>query len=180
MVEILLMIGAFFKERLNAESGENSLKKVDIYTDGGALGNPGRGGYAAILVHGGHKKEISGGYQHTTNNRMEMTACIKALEMLKYPCKITLYSDSKYLVDGVTKGWAKRWRSNGWKRNKKDMAENIDLWQKLLELIEPHDIEFQWVKGHSGHPENERCDELVKLAAGQDSLPEDEGYKGEA
>ncbi len=156
------------------------MKKVDIYTDGGALGNPGRGGYAAILVHGGHQKEISGGYRHTTNNRMEMTACIKALEILKYPCHITLYSDSKYLVDGVTKGWATRWKNNNWMRNKKDRAENIDLWEKLLNLIEPHDIAFEWVKGHSGHPENERCDELVKLAASLDNLPEDEGYKGEA
>ena len=99
------------------------MKKVSIYTDGGCLGNPGKGGYAAILEYSGRVKEISGGYRLTTNNRMEMTACIKALEMLKYPCRITLYSDSKYLVDGVSKGWAERWRSNGWKRNKKEMAE---------------------------------------------------------
>lgn len=154
------------------------MKKVSIYTDGGCLGNPGKGGYAAILKYGGHVKEISGGYRLTTNNRMEMTACIKALELLKYPCRITLYSDSKYLVDGVSKGWAKRWRSNGWKRNKKEMAENIDLWENLLNLLEQHDIEFVWVKGHSGHTENERCDELVKQAAGMDNLPDDTGYVG--
>jgi ribonuclease HI len=156
----------------------NQMKKVSIYTDGGCLGNPGKGGYAAILKYGSHVKEIFGGYRLTTNNRMEMTACIKALELLKYPCMITLYSDSKYLVDGVSKGWAKRWRSNGWKRNKKEMAENIDLWEKLLNLLEQHDIEFIWVKGHSGHPENERCDELVKLSAGMDNLPDDTGYVG--
>lgn len=154
-----------------------TMKEVNIFTDGGALGNPGKGGYGAILVHGEYRKEISGGFRMTTNNRMEMTACIKALEMLKYPCKIKLYSDSKYLVDGVSKGWAKRWQANNWKRNKKDMAENIDLWEKLLTLIDQHEIEFIWVKGHSGHPENERCDELVKQAAAGDELPEDEGYR---
>ncbi|MEN1759572.1 ribonuclease HI [Anoxynatronum sibiricum] len=153
------------------------MKEVKIYTDGGALGNPGKGGYGAILVHGDHRKEISGGFRMTTNNRMEMTACIQAIELLKYPCMIKLYSDSKYLVDGVSKGWAKRWQANNWKRNKRDMAENIDLWEKLLKLIEKHEIEFIWVKGHSGHPENERCDELVKQAASAEDLPEDEGYQ---
>lgn len=153
------------------------MKKIDIYTDGGALGNPGKGGYGAILVYGDHRKEISGGYQHTTNNRMEMMACIKALEMLKEPCEVTIYSDSKYLVDSVMKGWAKRWRANNWKRNKKDKAENIDLWEKMLELLDKHKVTFNWVKGHSGHPENERCDEMVKEAASQENLPEDTGYQ---
>ena len=153
------------------------MKKIDIYTDGGALGNPGKGGYGAILVYGDHRKEISGGYQHTTNNRMEMMACIKALEMLKEPCEVTIYSDSKYLVDSVTKGWAKRWQANNWKRNKKDKAENIDLWEILLKLLDKHKVTLNWVKGHSGHPENERCDEMVKEAATQENLQEDTGYQ---
>ncbi len=154
------------------------MKKVSIYTDGGALGNPGKGGYGAILVYGEHRKEVSGGYQHTTNNRMEMMACIKALELLKEPCDVTVYSDSKYLVDSITKGWARRWQANNWKRNKKDKAENIDLWEVLLEQLDKHQVVFQWVKGHSGHPENERCDEMVKEAAAQENLPEDTGYPG--
>ncbi len=154
------------------------MKKVSIYTDGGALGNPGKGGYGAILVYGEHRKEVSGGYQHTTNNRMEMMACIKALELLKEPCDVTIYSDSKYLVDSITKGWARRWQANNWKRNKKDKAENIDLWEVLLEQLDKHQVVFQWVKGHSGHPENERCDEMVKEAAAQENLPEDTGYPG--
>jgi len=154
------------------------MKKVSIYTDGGALGNPGKGGYGAILVYGEHRKEVSGGYQHTTNNRMEMMACIKALELLKEPCDVTIYSDSKYLVDSITKGWARRWQANNWKRNKKDKAENIDLWEVLLEQLDKHQVVFQWVKGHSGHPENERCDEMVKEAAAQENLPEDTGYQG--
>jgi ribonuclease HI len=152
------------------------MKNIEIFTDGGCLGNPGRGGYAAILVYGNHRKEIYGGYKHTTNNRMEMTAGIKALESLKEQCKVTLYSDSKYLVDGISKGWAKKWKKNNWKRNKKDFAENIDLWEKLLMLIELHEIEFRWVKGHNGHPENERCDELVKVAAACENLLDDTVY----
>ena len=152
------------------------MKKIQIYTDGGALGNPGKGGYAAILVYNGHQKEISGGFQHTTNNRMELMAFLEALKRVKVPCEITLYSDSKFLVDSIAKGWAVRWRSQQWKRNKRQMAENIDLWEELLKLMTPHQIQTVWVKGHSGHPENERCDELVKLAASQENLPEDTGY----
>jgi ribonuclease HI len=152
------------------------MKHVEIFTDGGCLGNPGKGGYAAILVYGRHRKEISGGYKHTTNNRMELTAGITALQSLKHQCRVTLYSDSKYLIDGIAKGWAKKWKSNNWKRNKKEMAENIDLWEKLLDLAAFHHITFVWIKGHSGHPENERCDELVKLAASEENLPEDHGY----
>ncbi|SFI10335.1 RNase HI [Tindallia magadiensis] len=153
------------------------MKKVEIYTDGGALGNPGKGGYGAILVYGEHRKEIAGGYQHTTNNRMEMMACIKALETLKEPCEVDIFSDSKYLVDSVMKGWAKRWQANNWKRNKKDKAENSDLWKKLLELLEMHKVTLHWVKGHNGHPENERCDEMVKEAADKENLPIDAGYQ---
>jgi len=152
------------------------LKKIKIYTDGGSLGNPGPGGYGIILKHNDRIKEISGGYKITTNNRMELTAAIVALNALKEKCDVTLYTDSKYVVDGITLGWAERWKRNGWKRNKKDKAENPDLWSKLLDLVANHQIKFEWVKGHAGHPENERCDELVKIAAGGKHLLNDEGY----
>ena len=154
-----------------------TLKKVTIYTDGGCQGNPGPGGYGAVLLYGKHRKEISGGYKLTTNNRMELLACIAALEALKEKCDVTVYSDSKYVVDSIAKGWAKRWRANGWKRNKKDKAENPDLWERLLDLCEQHTIRFNWVKGHAGNKENERCDTLAGEAAKQDNLLEDEKYE---
>ena len=141
------------------------MKKVKIYTDGACLGNPGIGGYGAILKYNGHKKEISGGYENTTNNRMEITAVIEALKLLKEPCDITIYSDSQYVCNAITKGWAKSWETKGWMRNKKEPALNADLWKKLLELIENHKVELVWVKGHAGHPENERCDALAVEAA---------------
>ena len=141
------------------------MKKVKIYTDGACLGNPGIGGYGAILKYNGHKKEISGGYENTTNNRMEITAVIEALKLLKEPCDITIYSDSQYVCNAITKGWAKNWEAKGWMRNKKEPALNADLWKKLLELIENHKVELVWVKGHAGHPENERCDALAVEAA---------------
>lgn len=141
------------------------MKKVKIYTDGACLGNPGIGGYGAILKYNGHKKEISGGYENTTNNRMEITAVIEALKLLKEPCDITIYSDSQYVCNAITKGWAKSWEAKGWMRNKKEPALNADLWKKLLELIENHKVELVWVKGHAGHPENERCDALAVEAA---------------
>ena len=141
------------------------MKKVEIYTDGACLGNPGIGGYGAILKYNGHKKEISGGYENTTNNRMEITAVIEALKLLKEPCDITIYSDSQYVCNAITKGWAKNWEAKGWMRNKKEPALNADLWKKLLELIENHKVELVWVKGHAGHPENERCDALAVEAA---------------
>lgn len=153
------------------------MNHVKIYTDGGCLGNPGKGGYAAILTFGEHRKEISGGYTLTTNNRMELMACIKALEALKYPCEVTITSDSKYVVDGISKGWAKKWKKNDWKRSNKSQAENIDLWDRLLSLSEHHVTNFVWVKGHDGHDENERCDELAKEAAESENLEEDIGYK---
>jgi ribonuclease HI len=154
-------------------------KQVTMYTDGGALGNPGPGGYGAILIYNGHRKELSGGYRYTTNNRMELMGAIVALRALKYPCSVTLHTDSRYLVDAMTKGWAKRWRSRGWMRNKKDRALNADLWKELLELTEKHDVTFLWVKGHSGQPENERCDALVKEEARKDDLPPDVNYEAE-
>ncbi len=141
------------------------MKKVEIYTDGACLGNPGIGGYGAILKYNGHKKEISGRYENTTNNRMEITAVIEALKLLKEPCDITIYSDSQYVCNAITKGWAKSWEAKGWMRNKKEPALNADLWKKLLALIENHKVELVWVKGHAGHPENERCDALAVEAA---------------
>ena len=140
------------------------MKEVLIYTDGACVGNPGPGGYGAVIIFNQHKKELSGGEAQTTNNRMEMMGAIAALEALKEPCKVKLYSDSRYVVDGIDKGWAKRWQANGWKRNKKDPALNVDLWQRMLAVLEKHDATFLWLKGHSGHPENERCDMLARLA----------------
>ena len=137
------------------------MKKVDIYTDGACSGNPGPGGWGAILRFGPHEKELSGGGPNTTNNRMELTAVIQALSALKESCEITSHSDSKYIIDAIQQGWAKKWRANGWMRNKKDKALNPDLWGKLLDLLEEHQVTFHWVKGHAGHPENERCDQLA-------------------
>ena len=136
-------------------------KRVEIFTDGACSGNPGPGGYGAILKYGEHIKELSGGEEQTTNNRMELTAVIVALSALKEPCLVILTTDSKYVVDGIEKGWAKSWRENGWIKKDKKPALNPDLWGKLLDLLEIHEVNFNWVKGHAGHPENERCDELA-------------------
>ena len=144
------------------------MKHVDIYTDGACRGNPGKGGWGAILVYGKHEKEMSGGERETTNNRMELTAAIKALEALKEPCEITLYSDSKYMIDSITKGWAESWRKKGWKKADKSPALNPDLWETLLDLLSVHTVEFIWVRGHNGHAYNERCDTLATTFA--DSL----------
>ncbi|MCL2224983.1 MAG: ribonuclease HI [Defluviitaleaceae bacterium] len=138
------------------------MKKVKIYTDGACSGNPGPGGYGAVLIYGSHRKEISGGEEQTTNNRMEIMGVIKGLEMLKEPCEVELYSDSRYVVDAVEKGWALRWKENNWMRNKKEAALNTDLWEILLELLRKHKVTFHWVKGHAGNAENERCDELAR------------------
>ena len=137
------------------------MKHVDIYTDGACRGNPGRGGWGAILVYDGHEKELSGGEPHTTNNRMELMAAIAALRALKVPCDVTLTSDSRYLVDGIEKGWAVGWRARGWKKADKSPALNPDLWGELLDLLDKHEVTFVWIKGHDGHPENERCDKLA-------------------
>ncbi|RMH64345.1 MAG: ribonuclease HI [Calditrichaeota bacterium] len=149
------------------------MKKIEIYTDGACSGNPGPGGYGAILKYGDHVKELSAGYKNTTNNRMEMRALIAALESLKESGELHIYSDSKYIVDALNQGWAKRWRANGWMRNKKDPAQNIDLWDRLLTLLEKHNYTIQWVKGHAGHPENERCDTLAVQASRGSHLLED-------
>lgn len=146
------------------------MKHVDIYTDGACRGNPGRGGFGAILVYRGVERELSGGDPETTNNRMELLAAITALEALKEPCDVTLTSDSKYLVDAVTEGWVYSWRANGWKKSGRGAALNVDLWERLLPLLEMHTVHFVWVKGHDGHPYNERCDRLATAFA--DSLEE--------
>ncbi|MBR2446910.1 MAG: ribonuclease HI [Clostridia bacterium] len=137
------------------------MKHVDIYTDGACRGNPGRGGWGAVLVYRGVEKELSGGEPMTTNNRMELSAVIAALSALREPCEITLTSDSKYVVDAVTKGWARSWQARGWVKPDKSPALNPDLWEKLLKLLDYHDVTFIWVKGHAGHPYNERCDKLA-------------------
>ena len=139
----------------------NAKKSVELFTDGACSGNPGPGGWGAILRYKGQEKELSGGEKETTNNRMELTAAIAGLAALKEPCCVTLYSDSKYLVDAITKGWAAGWRSRGWRKADKSPALNVDLWQQLLELLEQHEVTFVWVKGHAGHPENERCDRMA-------------------
>jgi ribonuclease HI len=139
-----------------------SVKTVEIYTDGACSGNPGPGGYGAVLIYGGARKELSGGCVSTTNNRMELMAAIMALEALKEPCEVKLYSDSKYLVDGVSKGWAVKWRRDGWMRTKKDPALNPDLWERLLGLLSLHTVDLRWVRGHADNPENNRCDQLAR------------------
>ena len=140
------------------------MMSVTIYTDGACSGNPGPGGYGTVLIHGEHRKELSGGEAQTTNNRMEMMAVIIGLEALNRPCKVDLYSDSRYVVDAIEKGWVTRWKQNNWMRNKKEAALNVDLWERLLPLLATHQVTFHWVKGHAGHPENERCDELARRA----------------
>ena len=137
------------------------MKKVYIYTDGACSGNPGAGGWGAVLKYREHIKELSGYEPETTNNRMELTAVISALEALKEPCEVILTTDSKYVCDGIEKGWARSWRANGWKKADKKPALNPDLWERLLDLLERHKVSFVWVKGHAGHPENERCDQLA-------------------
>ncbi len=132
-----------------------------MYTDGACSGNPGPGGWGAILKAGEREKHLSGGEADTTNNRMELTAVIKGLSALKKRCKVVITSDSKYIIDAVQKGWAYNWRKNNWMRNKKDKALNPDLWEELLNLIDMHEVDFVWVKGHAGHPENEICDKMA-------------------
>jgi ribonuclease HI len=153
------------------------MKHIKLYTDGACSGNPGPGGYGVVLLYDSHRKELSGGFRRTTNNRMEILAAITGLEALKEPCHVTLYSDSQYLVNAVEKGWAPRWQTNGWMRNKKEKAVNPDLWERLLELCQIHKVRFEWLRGHAGHGENERCDELATGAARGPNLAIDEGYE---
>lgn len=140
------------------------LKHVDLFTDGACSGNPGPGGYGTILRYNGNEKELSAGEESTTNNRMELTAVIVGLAALKETCDVTVYSDSKYVVDGIQKGWAESWKRNGWRKADKKPALNADLWDKLLSLLAIHTVRFVWLKGHDGHPENERCDKMAVAA----------------
>ena len=152
---------------------------IEIYTDGGAINNPGPGGYGAVLLIKGEPRELCGGYKHTTNNRMELMACIKGIEALPTRTEaVALFSDSKYVVNGISKGWAQGWRKRGWLKSDGNPAVNSDLWAKLLDLTEGLDISFHWVKGHAGHPLNERCDQLAVQSARGETLQLDSGYKG--
>ena len=142
----------------------DGLKHVVIYTDGACTGNPGPGGYGVVMLHGEHRKELSGGFRLTTNNRMEMLACIVGLRSLTEPSAVTLYSDSQYVINSMTKGWARRWKKNNWKRGDEDVR-NPDLWRQMLDLCDKHKVRFNWVRGHAGNKENERCDQLARGAA---------------
>ena len=137
------------------------MKEIELYTDGACSGNPGPGGWGAILRWKGHEKALSGGDPHTTNNRMELSAVIQGLKQLKEPCLVTLISDSKYVCDAISKGWARSWQKNGWRKSDKSPALNIDLWEELLQLLDTHTVTVRWVKGHAGHPENEACDRMA-------------------
>ncbi len=163
-------------------TGGESIPKdgeITIYTDGGSSGNPGPGGYGVIIINNGERKEFTGGFRLTTNNRMELMGVIVALRKLEKRDKpITLYTDSSYVVNGITKGWAEKWRKNNWIKSDKQPAINPDLWEELLDLIKPLKIKFMWVKGHAGNIYNERCDELAVSSAKKPGLPEDKGYKG--
>lgn len=151
---------------------------VTIYTDGSCLGNPGPGGWCAILTEGARSKELFGGYKLTTNNRMELLAVIEALTALKRPCRVELWTDSQYVRNAIEKRWIDSWQRNGWKNAEKKPVKNQDLWQRLLPLLATHQVRFHWIRGHSGHRENERCDQLARAAAQKRDLPADAGYPG--
>jgi ribonuclease HI len=154
------------------------VKKVTIYTDGGCSPNPGPGGYGIVLIFGDQRRELSGGYRNTTNNRMELTAAIRGLQALKEPCDVTLFSDSQYVVNGISKGWARKWKSKGWIKADKRPAENTDLWEDLINLCDTHTVRFEWIRGHNGHAENECCDRLAGDASRRQDLPIDSLYEG--
>lgn len=153
------------------------MKQITIYTDGACHGNPGPGGFGVVMIFGAHRKELSGGFRKTTNNRMELMAVITALDTLKEPCSVRLYSDSRYVVESFMAGSARRWRANGWMRDRKNKALNADLWERVLVLAEKHQVEMVWVEGHAGNPENERCDQLSVQAARARDLPIDSVYE---
>ncbi len=157
-------------------NSNTNMPKIELFSDGGANPNPGKGGYGVILSYKGRKKEIWQGYKLTTNNRMELLGVIEGLTQLKRKSVVTVYTDSQYMANGVQKGWAKKWKKNNWYRNKNEKAINIDLWDRLLELVSKNDVKFVWIKGHNGHPENERCDELASIAMNQKELVDDIGY----
>ena len=161
-------------------TGNRASGKVTLYTDGACSGNPGRGGYGALLQCDGRRYELSCGFRKTTNNRMELLAVIEGLSALNRPCEVTVFSDSKYIVDAVNKGWARRWQANGWRRNRTDKALNPDLWARLLALLDAHDVTMRWVKGHAGNPGNERADALATAAANGRNLGVDAAYESQA
>ncbi len=158
---------------------KEKLPEVVIYTDGGCIDNPGPGGYGVVLLYKGHRKELTAGFRRTTNNRMEILAAIKGLEALKGRCQVIIYSDSQYLVNAIEQGWARRWQEKDWWRNRKERAINPDLWEKLLELCDRHEVRFQWVRGHAGTTENERADELARGSALGKDLGIDEAYENQ-
>jgi ribonuclease HI len=153
------------------------MKKIQLFTDGSCLGNPGPGGYGAVMIYNEHCKELSEGFLLTTNNRMEMLACIKALQTLTEPCEVELTTDSQYVRQGITL-WIHNWKKRGWKTAAKAPVKNVDLWKELDAAQEKHKVAWHWVKGHSGHPENERCDDLARQAAEDNPTQEDIGYEG--
>ena len=153
------------------------LKTVEMFTDGASSGNPGPGGYGVVLKHNNIRKELSAGFRKTTNNRMELMAVIEGLSALKSKCKVIIHSDSKYIVDAFQQGWIFKWAESGWRRDKRHKVENPDLWKKLFALVKEHEVEFNWVKGHNGHLENERCDILAVKASQSKNLQVDEYYE---
>ena len=162
-------------------SGRSEMKQVTIYTDGSARGNPGPGGFGTVLLYKECKKQISGGFRLTTNNRMEILAAVVGLYSLRESCRVTLFSDSRYLVDAMTKGWLQNWQRQGWKRKgdngRPEPLKNVDLWMRMVEVIEPHHVEWNWVRGHDGNRYNEICDALATTAADQRELPPDTFYE---
>lgn len=162
---------------MSDEMNQSMRTEVEVYTDGACDPNPGPGGYGVVLLHPKKRAEVSGGFRLTTNNRMEIYAAIKGLELLKKPCKVRVYSDSQYLVNAMMDGWVTAWKKRDWRRTNKERAVNVDLWQRLLDLCQTHRVEFVWVKGHAGNKENERCDQLSCAALRQTNLLTDEGYE---
>ena len=168
-----------YRDQHKRGADETELRLVTIFTDGACVRNPGPGGYGVVQIQNGpglQRRELFGGCRRTTNNRMEILAVIKGLEALKRRCRVQVYSDSTYVVNAISRGWAKRWRAKNWMRNASERRPNADLWEKLLELCEQHEVTAQWVKGHSGNKENERCDYLAETAARMTGLPPDPGY----
>lgn len=163
--------------RQASPAGTGKAENIVIYADGGSIGNPGPGGYGVVILAGGKRRELAGGFRLTTNNRMEIMAAIVGLQTLKDKSAVTIYTDSQYLANAMSKGWAKRWRANGWMRNHGEPALNPDLWQQLLDLCARHQVKFVWVRGHDGNHENERSHELAMQAAKGDNLPPDRGYE---
>lgn len=167
-----------FRKAAPARTQKDRTGTILVFTDGGSIDNPGPGGYGAVILRGNERIELSGGFRRTTNNRMELMGCIAALSRIE-PAgqRILVQTDSRYVVDGITQGWAAKWRRNGWMRTAEEPAENSDLWERLLDLVERHDVRFEWIPGHAGHAENERCDALARAESAKRNLPPDPGYE---